>query len=95
MNYYEQKRRSALQYFLQPSLDADEAIDLLCEYVEEEVTKAYRRGLNAGRTPRPTRDTRFDIYGKPSAMKAGKLPRANQREAEPQEAFTAEEATLE
>ena len=80
MNYYQDQRRRAVLDLLDPTLTTDEVIDKFLAFVDTEVRKAYGRGLRDGENPRrPSRARRFDILGKPSAMRAGKMKPA-QRE---------------
>ncbi len=55
-------------------------VQALVQFIKAETRRSYINGLQGGRQPRPGRDTRFDIQGKPSAMHAGVLHRAPSNE---------------
>lgn len=71
-----------------------ELVEALVRFIKAETRRSYMNGLKGHQTraPRPSRDTRFDIQGKPSAVHAGVLQAARRR---PGDAFSAEESLLE
>jgi len=71
-----------------------ELVEALVRFIKAETRRSYMNGLKGHQTraPRPGRDTRFDIQGKPSAVHAGVLKRVTVEEPE---GFTREEAMLE
>ena len=102
---YEERLTADLQSILADSgIDASThpnqygfLVGALADFVSAQTRRSFLNGRKfTGRGPRPRRDTRFDIAGKPSAMKAGKILAAvDESEEEIHDAFTAEESLLE